>query len=114
MGSGSEVGGDTADTEGLGCINDSGLLFVKLDSSQWIVDKPFSTRTLLKGTGFGLTTLTSLGNGCGVKLNKRSLCGRPESPLESEDDDEPLEAAGSIGNGKAGLVVPVASGDVVA
>ena len=78
------------------------------------MDIPLSTRTLLKGTGLGLTTLISLGEGCGVKLNKRSLWGRPESPLESDDDDEPLEAAGSIGNGKAGLVVPVASGDVVA
>ena len=34
MGSGSEVGGDMADAGGLGCINELGLLFVKLDNSQ--------------------------------------------------------------------------------
>lgn len=115
MGSGCcEVGRAPVDAGGLGCINDSGLLFIKVDNSQLRVDNPFSTLTPFNGRGFGLMTSISLGMECGVKLNKLSLRGRPESPLESDDADEPLEAAGSPGNGKAGLVVPVASGDVFA
>lgn len=66
---------------------------------------------LLAGTGFGLTKPLDA-CGCCVKLNKLSLLlGKPESSL---DVDEPLEAAASPGNGKAGLVVPTASGEVFA
>lgn len=106
---------------GLGCMNEWGLVFEKCDSSQVRSGMPFSTLTLgarVVGLMAALNPSGNCCNWCCEKLNKFSwLFERPKSPPESDEAlamEEPLEEAGSTVNGKAGLLVPTASGEVFA
>ena len=96
---------------GLGCRKESLLLTVKVLRSQFKTGIPFSILILFNGMGSGLILLP--GN-CSGKSNMVSwLFGRPESPLDSEDEDDEPPLVSPL-NGNAGLDASTGSGDVLA